>query len=164
MHAFVGHPFPPVYDGCSQILILGTMPSPCSRKNGFYYGHPQNRFWRVLAQVLSMPVPETNIDKTEFLLRNHIALWDVLQSCEIEGAQDTTIRYPSVNDITQILADAPIRAIFTTGKQATKLYERYSLPKTHIPAVSLPSTSPANAGFCEQELVLAYRVILQYLR
>ena len=138
MPEHITHAFPPVYDTESRVLILGTMPSPKSRENGFYYGHPRNRFWKVLADVLSQPLPETNEAKTCFLHRNHIALWDVLASCEIHRADDSSIRNPVPNDFLPILAAAPIRTIFTTGTKAAALYKRYCYPQTRIPAVPLP--------------------------
>ncbi|SDN66414.1 DNA-deoxyinosine glycosylase [Acetanaerobacterium elongatum] len=160
----ITHTFDPVYDQASKILILGTMPSPKSRKNGFYYGNPQNRFWPVLAEVLSDELPVNNEEKQKFLHKHHIALWDVVHSCSIEGASDGSIRNPVPNDITRVLKAAPIGAVFTTGKKAEELYKRYCLPQTGVQAIYLPSTSPANTGrFPFAELVSAYRCILLYL-
>ena len=161
MPEHITHAFPPIYDTESRVLILGTMPSPKSRENGFYYGHPRNRFWKVLADVLSQPLPETNEAKTCFLHRNHIALWDVPASCEIH---DSSIRNPVPNDLLPILAAAPIRTIFTTGTKAAALYKRYCYPQTGIPAVPLPSTSPANCAVTCEQLKSAYGAVEEALR
>ena len=116
------HTIPPVFDANSRILILGTMPSPRSRAEGFFYGHPQNRFWRVLSAVLEEPLPVSVAEKKAMLLRRGIALWDVLASCEIAGASDSSIRNPVLNDFAPIFSNADIKAVFTTGKTAAKLY------------------------------------------
>lgn len=156
----VVHPLAPVYDAQSQVLLLGTMPSPKSRETGFYYGHPQNRFWNVLAAVFASDVPRSIPEKLDFLHTHHIALWDVLYSCEIQGAEDTSIRNPVVNDIRGLLSKAPIRQIFTTGKKATALYMRYCYPDTQREARYLPSTSAANRGrFPLSKLVDEYSVL-----
>jgi hypoxanthine-DNA glycosylase len=162
---FVVHPLRPVYDRNSRALILGTMPSPKSREYGFYYSHPQNRFWRVLAQLYGGPPPATSEEKTAFLLKNRIALWDVLKSCRIRGADDGSIRDPVANDIAGLLARTSIRAVFTTGVKAASLYRRLCLPKTGRAAIALPSTSPANCRrYTYETLVEAYRVLLDYTR
>ncbi|MGI6030653.1 MAG: DNA-deoxyinosine glycosylase [Eubacteriales bacterium] len=157
----ITHTLPPVFDANSRVLILGTMPSPKSREQGFYYGHPQNRFWQVLAQLWGEPLPLTPKDRLEFVLRHHLALWDVLASCFIDGALDSTIRQPEANDIPWILSQAPIRHICTTGGKAAQLYKRYCLPQTGLPALELPSTSPANCRTKLPQLVEAYRPIKQ---
>ncbi len=158
------HTIPPVFDQHSKILLLGTMPSPKSREVGFYYGHPQNRFWKILAALFSCEVPDTTAARTEFLLSRHIALWDVLASCEIRGADDGSIKKPVVNNIGKILQSADIRAIFTTGSKAYRIYSRYCLPQTEVQAKALPSTSPANCRFYTFEKLLeAYKIILQYI-
>lgn len=152
---------PPLFDGESRVLILGTMPSPKSREAAFYYAHPQNRFWRVLAEILGEGWPPAAEERAALCHRRHIALWDVLASCEIEGAADSTIRDPEPNDIAGLLKRAPIRAVFTTGVTAAKLYQKLlpDLPR----AIPLPSTSPANCRVRFEELVEQYRVILEYL-
>ncbi len=161
----IEHTLDPVYDSNSEILILGTMPSPKSRENGFYYGHPQNRFWRVLAQILSDKLPATNKEKRQFLLCHHIALWDVLKSCSIEGADDSSIKEPVPNDIASLLEKTNIRSIFTTGKKAYTLYNRYCRKNTGIDAVSLPSTSPANRRYySDEDIIREYRLLLAYIR
>lgn len=164
MNSFVNHTISPVYDKNSRILILGTMPSPRSRELGFYYSHPQNRFWRIISDIMEQSVPQTNLEKTSFLLDNNIALWDVLKSCSISGADDSTIKAPVPNDLSEILHGTAIKAIFTTGSKAAALYRRYCLDRTKIEAINLPSTSPANCRFYTYERLLdEYRVLKEYI-
>ena len=153
------HPIPPVYDERSRILILGSFPSVKSREQGFFYGHPQNRFWRVTAAVFEDEVPATVPERRAFLLRRGIALWDVIASCEIEGSADASIRGAAPNDLRPILAAAPIRAIFVNGQTAAKLYRKYDEPLLGVPALPLPSTSPANAAWSLSRLIEAWTVI-----
>ncbi len=157
------HSIEPVFDTESRVLILGTMPSPKSREVQFYYGHPQNRFWRVLAAVLGEEVPQSVPEKKTMLLRHRIALWDVLAECEITGASDSSIRNPVANDLSVILNHAPVQAVFTTGATAWKLYTRLQKPHTGIEAVRLPSTSPANCAVKMEALTEAYKAILPWL-
>lgn len=157
------HSIEPVFDAESRVLILGTMPSPKSREVQFYYGHPQNRFWRVLAAVLGEEVPQSVPEKKAMLLRHRIALWDVLAECEITGASDSSIRNPVANDLSVILGHAPVQAVFTTGATAWKLYTRLQKPGTGIEAVRLPSTSPANCAVKMEALTEAYKAILPWL-
>ena len=157
------HSIEPVFDTESRVLILGTMPSPKSREVQFYYGHPQNRFWRVLAAVLGEEVPQSVPEKKAMLLRHRIALWDVLAECEITGASDSSIRNPVANDLSVILGHAPVQAVFTTGATAWKLYTRLQKPHTGIEAVRLPSTSPANCAVKMEALTEAYNAILPWL-
>lgn len=140
------HNIPPVYDENSRVLILGSFPSVKSREQAFFYGHPQNRFWKVLAAVFESEPPQTVSEKKAFLLRNNIALWDVIASCDIDGSADHTIKNVQPNDIRMILNAAHIERIFANGKTAEKYYKKYVFPVTHISAVCLPSTSPANAS------------------
>ena len=163
MPAHIVHTIPPVYDARSRVLILGTMPSPKSREQGFYYGHPQNRFWRALAAALDAPAPQTVPEKRALALRRGIALWDVLASCDIEGASDASIQNPVANDLTPILAAADIRAVFTTGRRAAGLYQTHIRPRTGLSALALPSPSPANCACSFERLVEAYRAVLDYL-
>lgn len=151
----VSHPFEPVYDRYSHILILGSFPSVKSREQGFFYGHPQNRFWKVVAAVFECPVPQTTEEKRVFLLENGIALWDVIASCEIRNSADSSIRKASANPLDVIFSKADIRAVFTNGKTADKLYRKYIGQN----AVCLPSTSPANAAWTLERLTEAWRVI-----
>lgn len=159
----VYHNFPPLYAADSRVLLLGSMPSPKSRAQEFFYGHPQNRFWRVLAAVLNVHTPETIAEKRTLCLSHHIALWDVLASCEIIGASDAAIRSPIAHDFAPLLAQTQVQAIYTTGGTANALYQRLCAPKTGLPAGKLPSTSPANAAWSLERLTEAYRVLLPFL-
>ncbi len=156
----LSHPIAPVYDGRSRILILGSFPSARSRETGFFYGHPQNRFWKLLAVLYGQNVPVSIAEKRAFLLSNRIALWDVIASCEIQGSSDASISCVTANDISTILNAAPIEKIFTNGKTADSLYKKYIHPKTQRQTVCLPSTSPANAAWTFDRLCSAWRVIL----
>ena len=157
------HPIPPVYDENSRVLILGSFPSVKSREAAFFYGHPQNRFWRVLAAVTGDAPGETPQSKSAFLLRNHLALWDVIASCEITGSADSSIKNAVPNDLTQILQTADIRRIFTNGQTADRLYRRFLLPQTGRAAQCLPSTSPANAQWSLDKLTEAWHVVADSL-
>ena len=154
------HPFPAIYAPDSRILILGSFPSVKSRETGFFYGHPQNRFWRVLAAVLGYPVPTTIDEKRAMLLAHHVAVWDVIASCEITGSSDSSIRNVTPNDLTPILQTAKIHKIYCNGTASWQLYQKYLLPRTKLPAEKLPSTSPANAAWTLPRLVDAWHVIL----
>ena len=153
------HPIPPVFDAQSRVLILGSFPSVKSREAAFFYGHPQNRFWRVLSALFGEEAGETPKEKTAFLLRHHIALWDVIASCEITGSADSSIKHAVPNDLTAILQTAPVTQIFTNGKTADRLYRQYLLPLTGKDAVCLPSTSPANAQWSLEKLLDAWQVV-----
>ena len=146
------HPIDPVFDKDSKVLILGSFPSVRSREAGFFYGHPQNRFWKVTARVFGDEVPQTTEEKKVFLLRNHIALWDVIGSCDIDGSSDASIRNVTVNDISLILKTADIRAVFLNGKKAYSLYQKYMYPVIKREGICLPSTSPANAMWSVEKL------------
>ncbi|NLC19891.1 MAG: DNA-deoxyinosine glycosylase [Clostridiales bacterium] len=159
----IEHPIPPVYNQDSKILILGSFPSVKSRKGGFFYHHPQNRFWRVISQVFSQPLPQSIDDKRRMLLDLKLALWDVIQSCEIEGSADSSIKNVIPNDLTQILDAADIRQIVCNGGTSHRLYMKYIYPKTGIIPLKLPSTSPANAACSLDKLVLAWSQLRQYL-
>ena len=155
----VQHEIPPLYDEHSKILILGSFPSVKSREGHFFYNHPQNRFWRVLAVVTGQETPGTIPEKKKFLLGNGIALWDVIASCEIEGSSDSSIRNVVPNDIRPILETADIRQIYVNGGTAEKLYKKYIFPATGRTAVRLPSTSPANAACSLEKLIEQWKVI-----
>ena len=155
------HPIDPVFDTNSRILILGSFPSVKSRESGFFYGHPQNRYWKVLSAVFEEECPETIPEKKAFLLRNHIAAWDVIHSCEITGSSDSSIRNVTVNDLGMILRAAAIREIYVNGKTAEKMYRKYTEPVLGRPCTVLPSTSPANAAWNLDRLTEAWRVIRQ---
>ena len=158
------HPIPPVYDENSKILILGSFPSVKSRETGFFYGHPQNRFWKVTAAIMSEAVPKTIEEKRDFLLRNHIAVWDVIHSCEIEGSADSSIRNVKANDLKMIIDSADIRAIYVNGKTAEKYYIKYIEPELGIKAHCLPSTSPANAAWTLDRLIGEWARIIPCLK
>ena len=160
MSDVIFHPIAPVFDAHSKILILGSFPSVKSRESGFFYGHVQNRFWRVLASLKEDALPCTVDEKRAFLLRNGIAVWDVLASCKIVGSSDTSIRDARPNDLSTILSTARIQKIYTNGGTATALYRRYLLEKVGIDCVPLPSTSPANAAFSLEKLIERWRIIL----
>ena len=155
----VTHNFSPVWDEQSRILILGTFPSVKSRENHFYYGHPQNRFWKVLAALTDWEVPQTIEEKKAMLLANHIAIWDVIASCDIEGSSDSSIKNAVPNDFSFILKTAPIRQIYTNGGTAYKLYHKYCEKVTGFEAVKLPSTSPANASYSLERLISQWNQI-----
>ena len=154
------HEFGPCYDADAKILILGSFPSVKSREEGFYYGHPQNRFWKLLAALYEAEEPKGIPEKKVFLARHHIALWDVIESCDITGSSDSSIRNAAVNDIGIILKAADIAAIYANGKKAESLYQKYVEPATGKKAIGLPSTSPANAAFSMERLLLAWKRIL----
>ena len=153
------HEIEPVYDEDSQILILGSFPSVKSRETGFFYGHPQNRFWKTLASVLGVKVPVTVDEKKTMLLNHHIALWDVIASCTITGSSDSSIKDVVPNDLNCLLEETRITKIYVNGGTAYKLYEKYTRKKTGIPAIKLPSTSPANAAFRLEKLIEHWKII-----
>ena len=164
----ITHTISPVYDERSRVLVLGTMPSPKSREVGFYYGHPQNRFWRVMERLFGL-ADHTLVDndaRIAFLLEHHIAIWDVLASCTISGAADASIADPQPNDLTHILDAAPIRAVCCTGGKSAQLCRRFNgrlLSERDIPLIALPSTSPANVRMRLDELVCAYESLVKEL-
>ncbi len=147
------HNINPVYDNESRILILGSFPSVKSREPRFFYGHKQNRFWKVLAEVLNAKLPESIEEKRAFLLKHHIAVWDVIESCTITGSSDSTIKDVKVNDLSCILQTADISHIYANGNKSYELYMKYTYPKTKREIIKLPSTSPANAGYSLERLV-----------
>ena len=147
MKEHIIHPIPPFYDADSRILILGSFPSVKSREQMFFYGHPQNRFWKVVAAVFDDDVPVTIPDKKAFLKRHYIAMWDVIGSCDIEGSSDASISNVRANDLNVILKAADIKAVFVNGKTAYRYYRKYTEDIIGRPAVCLPSTSPANAAW-----------------
>lgn len=158
-YTYVEHTFEPVYDKNSKILILGTFPSVKSRENQFFYGHPQNRFWKVIAQVTGEEVPKIIEEKKALLLRNRIAIWDVIHSCKIIGSSDSSIQDVVVNDFSNILKNANIEKIYANGGKAYELYQKYAFEKTGREIIKLPSTSPANAGWSLERLCEAWKQI-----
>lgn len=160
----VVHNIPPVFDKNSKVLVLGSFPSPKSRTFGFFYGHPQNRFWKVLSSVLKCELPQSTEEKKNMLLANGIALWDVLESCEIKGAADSSIKNPQPNDLGRIFSAADIKAVFMTGKAAYRYYEKFFAAKYDVPFFLLPSPSSANcANYTVEMLVLKYEKLLEYI-
>lgn len=156
------HPIEPLYNERSRILILGSFPSVKSREQLFFYGHPQNRFWKVISAVFERPLPKTIEEKRDFLLSSQIALWDVIASCDIVGSSDSSIKNVSVNDLNRILDHADIKGIFVNGKTSQKYYNRYCREKFKRDAVYLPSTSPANALWSLDDLISEWKVIKLY--
>ena len=157
------HGFGPVYDENSRVLILGSFPSVKSREVAFYYGHPQNRFWRVLGRVFSDPVPAGTEERKAYLLRHGVALWDSIVSCEITGSADSAIRDPEPADLSLILSVAPIRAIFCNGSLSHTLLLKSGNAPAGIPVFRLPSTSPAKAAWSEDRLTKEWRTVAEYL-
>ena len=153
------HPIPPLYDAESRILILGSFPSVKSREGQFFYHHPQNRFWKVLAAVFGEPVPVTVTEKSAFLHAHHIALWDVIGSCEIAGSSDSSIRCVEPNDLSPIFAAAQIGRVYCNGSTSWQYYKKYTEARIGVPAIPLPSTSPANAAWTLDKLTEAWSVI-----
>lgn len=153
------HPIPPLYREDSRILILGSFPSVKSRESEFFYGHPQNRFWKVMAAVFEDQVPADVPERRAFLLRHRIAAWDVIHSCTIRGSSDASIKDVIANDLSVILDNAKIRQIYVNGKTAEKMYRKYIEPEIGRKAVCLPSTSPANAAWSLERLISAWKVV-----
>lgn len=153
------HPIPPLFSDKSETLILGSFPSVKSRETEFFYGHPQNRFWAVLAALYGCEKPKTVDEKKLLVLRNRLALWDVIGECDIRGSADSSIKSVKANDLSVILNNCRISRIFVNGKTTEKYYNKYTLPITDIKAVCLPSTSPANAAFSLEKLIEAWKII-----
>ena len=157
------HPIPPLYDENSRILILGSVPSVKSREAMFFYGHPQNRYWRLIARLFNEDVPTTVEEKKSLVLRHHIAMWDTIHSCTITGSSDSSIRDVVPNDLSVILDNSKVEKIFCNGAASHKLYMKYIYPSTGLEAVKLPSTSPANAAFSMDRLADEWSVILDFI-
>lgn len=155
----VKHTFEPIYNEHSKVLILGTFPSVKSREQQFYYGHPQNRFWKVIAAVTGSSLPEEIWEKKEMLLKAHIAIWDVIERCDIQGSSDSSIRNVKVNDIGGLLEKTKIQTIYGNGAKACELYDRYVKKTVGYPIHKLPSTSPANAACSLERLCEIWSVI-----
>ncbi len=157
------HEIAPVFDTHSKIMILGSFPSVKSREGKFFYHHPQNRFWKVLAGILKCEVPDTISEKREMLLNHGIAVWDVIASCEIEGSSDSSIKNVIPNDLECVLSKADIAQIYTNGATASRLYKKYCYGKIHMEDIKLPSTSPANASYSLEKLMDAWKIICETL-
>ena len=155
----IQHPFGPLFGKKSRVLILGSFPSVKSREQNFFYGHPQNRFWKVVAAVFEKPVPQTIEEKKLLILDSGLALWDSIASCEITGSSDSSIRGARSNDISIILDNSRVDRIFCNGRKSYELFCRYIAPDTGREAVCLPSTSPANAQWSMDRLTKAWSVI-----
>lgn len=162
-YTHIQHTFKPVYDDHSKILILGSLPSVKSREQGFYYGHPQNRFWKVLSAVCNVKEPKTIEEKQQMLLQNHIAVWDVIDNCDIMGSSDSSIRNVAAADIPGLLDKTGIQHIYANGKTAAKLYQKYIYADTGIAVTALPSTSPANAAYSLERLIVHWNIIKSHI-
>ena len=158
-YTHVSHDFEPVFDENSKVLILGTFPSVKSRENRFYYGHPQNRFWKVIAGLTESEVPQTIEEKKKLLLEHGIAIWDVIESCDIIGSSDSSIKNVVPADIERVVANSNIQNIYANGGTAKKLYEKYSQKKTGREIIGLPSTSPANAAYSLERLLECWQEV-----
>ena len=161
--ARIVHPIEPTFDSNSAVLILGSFPSKKSREASYFYAHPQNRFYKVLSGLFGEAEPKTTEERKAFLLRHHIAVFDVIRSCIIEGSSDRSIRDVVPNDLSPILQCAKIRAVFCNGRTAGTLYEKYLEPVTKIPCIVLPSTSPANASYSLSRLMSEWRSVRDLL-
>ena len=159
MNTVLYHPFGPLYNKESRILILGSFPSVKSREQNFFYGHPQNRFWKVIAALYEQPLPQTIEEKKQLILDNGLALWDSIASCEITGSSDSSIKNARANDITVILDSCNIERIYCNGRKSHELYRKYIEPATERAAACLPSTSPANAQWSLEKLIGAWAEI-----
>jgi len=157
------HPLKPIYDKDSKILILGSFPSIISREKSFYYANTNNRFWPVLENIFNTKLLN-NKEKETFLIKNHIALFDVIKSCEIYNSSDSSIKNIVPNNMNTIIKKSNIKYIFVNGKKALELYNKYIYDKTNIKAIYLPSTSSANAKYSYEKLVKEYQIILEYLK
>ncbi len=155
------HPFGPLYDEKAEILILGSLPSVKSREQQFFYGHPQNRFWKLIASLYGVPAPETIEEKKALILDHHIALWDTIYSCDIKGSSDSSIRNAVPTDLKTVVDSSRITRVFCNGKTSGKYYHKYQEKVLGIPAEELPSTSPANAAWTMERLMEAWSVILK---
>ncbi|MDO5403826.1 MAG: DNA-deoxyinosine glycosylase [Eubacteriales bacterium] len=161
-YTHVMNTFEPVYDQYSEVLVLGSIPSVKSREQKFYYGHPQNRFWKVIAAICHETVPVTIDEKKNLLLRNHIAVWDVIAECDIIGASDSSIKNVAANDINRILSCTQIKRIYANGEKAYKLFIKYCRKEGQPDIIRLPSTSPANAAFNLEKLCDSWGEIVKY--
>lgn len=157
------HPFPPLYDADSEILILGSLPSVKSREQQFFYGHPQNRFWKVIAAITEEKLPETIDEKKKLLLCHHIALWDTIDCCDIIGSSDSSVKNVMPTDVEPIIHSTRITKVFCNGSTAGKYYAKYQQKRTGLEAVTLPSTSPANAAFSLERLIAEWSRIKDFL-
>lgn len=155
------HPFSPVFDSYSSILILGTFPSVKSREYGFFYGHPQNRFWKLMTVLTkSLEIPKSIDEKKELLIKNKIAIWDAIYSCDIEGSKDVSIKNVIPNDLSIILESADIKQIYANGRVAYEIYMKYCYHNIKRKIIKLPSSSPANASYNFEKLKSVWEQII----
>ena len=155
------HPIPPLYDANSRVLILGSFPSVKSREAMFFYGHPQNRFWKLMALLFEAEAPSTVEEKKRLVLSHGIAMWDTIHSCTITGSSDSSIKDVVPNDLSVILNNSRVKRIFCNGAASHRLYQKYIYPINNIPAQKLPSTSPANAAWSLDRLAEAWKIICE---
>ena len=155
------HPIPPLYDANSRVLILGSFPSVKSREAMFFYGHPQNRFWKLMALLFEADIPSTVEEKKRLVLSHGIAMWDTIHSCTITGSSDSSIKDVVPNDLSVILNNSRVKRIFCNGAASHRLYQKYIYPINNIPAQKLPSTSPANAAWSLDRLAEAWKIICE---
>ena len=155
------HTIKPVFDSTSKILIVGTFPSVKSRAANFFYHNPQNRFWKVISSIVDEPVPTSIEAKTEMLLKHHIAVWDVIYSCDITGSSDNSIQNAVPNDIQKLLQETNIKCIYANGSKADDLYMRTCFASTGVATIKLPSTSPANATYTLERLIDCWKREIQ---
>lgn len=153
------HPFPPLFDRNSSVLILGSFPSVKSREQNFFYGHPQNRFWKLISLLFDEEIPQSIDEKKRLILKHNLALWDVIHSCTVTGSSDSSIKDVVPNDLSVILQNSRVGRIFANGALSHKMYMKYIFPKTGIEAVKLPSTSPANAAFSLDRLAENWKIV-----
>ncbi len=153
------HPFPPLYSADSKVLILGSFPSVKSREAMFFYGHPQNRFWKVIPALFGEPVPQTIEEKKRLILSHGLALWDSIASCDIKGSSDASITNAQPTDLSEILKNSQVGRIYCNGSRSFEIYNKYQFPRLGIEAVKLPSTSPANAAFSLERLTQEWSII-----
>ncbi len=157
------HPFEALYNENSKVLILGSFPSVKSREVSFFYGHPRNRFWKVIPALFGEEEPVTIEKKKELILRRNLALWDSIHSCEITGSSDSSVKNVVPNDISKIIGNSKVSKVFCNGALSHKMYMKYIFPDTKIEAVKLPSTSPANAAYSLDKLIEEWKIIKEYL-
>lgn len=158
-YTHIVHPFGPLYDASSRVLILGSLPSVKSREQNFFYGHPQNRFWPLLAALFGEPVPATVEEKKALALRHHVALWDTIYSCDIVGSSDSSIRNVVPTDLREIIGGSAVCRVFCNGGASGRCYQRYQAKRLGLEATVLPSTSPANAAWTMDRLLEAWRTV-----
>ncbi len=162
-HQTILHPLKPLYNQDSKILILGSFPSIKTREYGFFYGHPQNRFWPILEVLFNEELTRDIEQRREFILKNKIALYDSIYQCDIIGSSDASIQNVVPSDLSEVFENADIKQVFCNGATSYKYYKKYHAKKSGIKGISLPSSSPANARYRLDDLVREWSQILEYL-